>query len=120
MVYAGSIAAMPDDHASRRERFAEIDALQPGWSVELRSRGSTVDASFVSPAGVAHSSVVPGDCGKLWWCLIALKPTHLTDLPGMQENECPAMQSPGVQRLQPARLQCRTVNGMELLEAMPQ
>lgn len=66
VVYSGSIAAMPDDHASRRERFAEIDALQPGWTVELRPRGSTVDASFVSPAGVAHPSVVPEDCGKLW------------------------------------------------------
>lgn len=52
LLYSGSIAGMPDEHASRRERFAEIDELQPGWTVELRPRGSTVDASFISPAGV--------------------------------------------------------------------
>ena len=49
----GSIAGLPDAHASRRERFAELDDLQPGWQVELRSRGASgaVDAAFYSPAG---------------------------------------------------------------------
>lgn len=51
LLYSGRIAGMPEEHASRRERFAEIDTLQPGWTVELRPRGSTVDASFVSPSG---------------------------------------------------------------------
>ena len=49
----GPIAGLPDAHASRRERFAELDDLQPGWQVELRSRGAggAVDAAFYSPAG---------------------------------------------------------------------
>lgn len=44
---------MPEEHASRKERFAELDQLQPGWIVQLRSRGDagTVDAHFVSPGG---------------------------------------------------------------------
>ena len=56
MVYPkGSIAGLPDEHASRRERFAELDELQPGWQVELRSRGAggAVDAAFYTPAGDA-------------------------------------------------------------------
>ena len=50
----GPIDGLPDAHASRRERFAELDSLQPGWQVELRSRGSggAVDAVFYSPTGV--------------------------------------------------------------------
>lgn len=54
MVYPrGPIAGLPEEHASRRERFAELDSLQPGWTVELRSRGegAPVDAVFFSPAG---------------------------------------------------------------------
>ena len=49
----GSIRGLPDAHASRRERFAELDSLQPGWQVELRSRGAggAVDAVFYSPTG---------------------------------------------------------------------
>ena len=49
----GPVAGIPDEHASRRERFAELDELQPGWQVELRSRGAggTADAVFFSPAG---------------------------------------------------------------------
>jgi hypothetical protein len=49
----GPITGLPDAHASRRERFAELDDLQPGWQVELRSRdvGGAVDAAFYSPAG---------------------------------------------------------------------
>jgi hypothetical protein len=53
VVYRGSVAGLPDEHASRRERFAELDTLQPGWTVELRIRGEggTVDAVFFSPSG---------------------------------------------------------------------
>ena len=49
----GPITGLPDAHASRRERFAELDDLQPGWQVELRSRGAggAVDAAFFSPTG---------------------------------------------------------------------
>lgn len=49
----GSISGIPEDHASRRDRFAELDDLQPGWQVELRGRkgGTTVDATFFSPEG---------------------------------------------------------------------
>ena len=45
------MADMPEEHASRRERFAELDQLQPGWTVQLRSRGETIDARFISPQG---------------------------------------------------------------------
>lgn len=54
VVYArGPIADLPDEHASRRERFAELDEFQPGWQVELSSRGagSAVDVFFYSPSG---------------------------------------------------------------------
>lgn len=51
----GPIEGLPDAHPSRRERFAELDSLQPGWQVELRSRGSggAIDAVFYSPTGEA-------------------------------------------------------------------
>ena len=54
----GPIAGVPDEHASRRERFAPIDEIQGGWLVELRRRGgsSVVDAVFFSPDGVLHKS----------------------------------------------------------------
>jgi ribosome maturation protein SDO1 len=47
----GPLAALPEEHASRKERFAELDTLQPGWTVELRSReeGSPIEAIFYSP-----------------------------------------------------------------------
>ena len=54
VLYArGPVGGLPEEHASRRERFAELDTMQPGWTVELRSRGegSTVEAVFFSPAG---------------------------------------------------------------------
>ncbi|PSC73308.1 ribosome maturation SBDS [Micractinium conductrix] len=54
VVYArGPVEGLPEEHASRRERFAELDTLQPGWTVELRSRGEggTIDAVFFSPEG---------------------------------------------------------------------
>jgi hypothetical protein len=47
----GPIAQLPEEFASRKERFAELDQLQPGWNVELRSRGETVDAVFFAPDG---------------------------------------------------------------------
>lgn len=47
----GSIARLPEAHASRRERFSELDTLQPGWQVELRTKGDTVEAVFYSPSG---------------------------------------------------------------------
>ena len=47
------VSELPEKHASRKERFAELDTLQPGWTVELRSRGeeAPVDAVFFSPSG---------------------------------------------------------------------
>jgi hypothetical protein len=52
VVYAqGTIASIPEQFASRKERFAELDDLQLGWTVELRSRGETVDAVFFAPSG---------------------------------------------------------------------
>ena len=54
MVYPrGPVASLPEEHASRKERFAELDRLQTGWTVELRCRGegSTVEALFYSPEG---------------------------------------------------------------------
>lgn len=49
----GSIAGLPEDFESRRERFAELDALEPGWTLELRKRrsASAVEAVFYSPEG---------------------------------------------------------------------
>ena len=49
VVYRGLIASMPDAHESRRERFKELDDLQPGWEVELRSKGEVVEAVFYAP-----------------------------------------------------------------------
>lgn len=50
VVYArGPIAGLPEAHASRKERFAELDNLQPGWEVELCSKGDTVEAVFYAP-----------------------------------------------------------------------
>jgi hypothetical protein len=52
VLYAkGPIAGLPEEFASRKERFAELDQLQAGWAVELRSRGDTVDAVFYAPDG---------------------------------------------------------------------
>ena len=58
----GPVAGIPHEHASRRERFAELDELQPRWQVELRSRGAggTVDAVFFSPTGVTPRTVLAG------------------------------------------------------------
>ncbi|KAG1671280.1 hypothetical protein FOA52_010851 [Chlamydomonas sp. UWO 241] len=52
VVYAcGPVSGLPEEHASRKERFAELDTLQAGWQVELRAKGETVEAVFYSPAG---------------------------------------------------------------------
>ncbi|KAF6252326.1 SBDS protein C-terminal domain-containing protein [Scenedesmus sp. NREL 46B-D3] len=52
VLYArGCVADLPEEYATRKERFAELDQLQSGWQVELSSRGETVDAVFYSPAG---------------------------------------------------------------------
>ena len=54
LLYArGPISGLPEEFSSRRERFAELDALQEGWQVELsRRRGSSaVDAVFYAPNG---------------------------------------------------------------------
>ena len=62
----GPVRGLPEEHASRRERFAELDGLQPGWQVELRSRsaGGTVDAMFFSPGGVLLALIF-GSSSKL-------------------------------------------------------
>jgi hypothetical protein len=49
VVYKGSIAGIPEAHAQRKERFSELDNLQPGWEVELRTKGDTVEAVFFAP-----------------------------------------------------------------------
>ncbi len=52
MVYPrGPVGGLPEAHATRRERFSELDALQPGWQVELRARGEAVEAVFYAPNG---------------------------------------------------------------------
>ena len=53
LVPRGPVSALPDEHASRRERFADLDKYETGWEVELRSRegSSIVDAVFYSPQG---------------------------------------------------------------------
>ncbi len=46
---AGPVAGVPERYEARRERFAELDMLQPGWRVELRGRrggDDDVDAFF--------------------------------------------------------------------------
>ena len=52
------IATLPEAHASRRERFAELDTLSPGWLVELRARpgSAVVDATLFAPNGTEFKS----------------------------------------------------------------
>jgi hypothetical protein len=54
----GSISGLPEEHASRRDRFCELDQLQPGWTVELRQRqgASVVEAAFWGPDGASFKS----------------------------------------------------------------
>lgn len=67
VLYArGPAAGIPEEYASRKERFLELDTLQPGWEVELRGRagGGTVDAVFFSPSGaISNFRVVASRCG---------------------------------------------------------
>jgi len=53
LVQRCSISALPEEHASRRDRFADLDKYGEGWEVELRARegSSIVDAVFYSPSG---------------------------------------------------------------------
>ena len=59
ILYArGKIAEMPEAFASRRDRFAPLDGIQTGWTVELRKRAgsSVVDAVFFDPDGVGYKA----------------------------------------------------------------
>ena len=59
ILYArGKIAEMPEAFASRRDRFAPLDGIQAGWTVELRKRAgsSVVDAVFFDPDGVGYKA----------------------------------------------------------------
>lgn len=49
----GPISGLPEEFESRRERFAELDSLESGWTLELRKRkaASVVEAIFFSPSG---------------------------------------------------------------------
>ena len=66
---------MPECFAARRARFADLDALQPGWRVELRGRGGgddAVDALFFSPAGApAAAALVSRALGACERALVA-------------------------------------------------
>ena len=54
----GAIAGMPEEYASRRDRFAALDEIQEGWKVELRQKpgSSVVDAVFFCPMGIAYKA----------------------------------------------------------------
>ncbi|GBF94191.1 hypothetical protein Rsub_07178, partial [Raphidocelis subcapitata] len=68
VVYArGPVSGLPEEFASRRERFEELDALQPGWQVELRERGDSVDAVFYSPAGARAGPFAAARRAALAW-----------------------------------------------------
>ena len=70
-----------DSRVCHRDRFLELDTLQPGWQVQLAgSDGGPVDATFFSPAGKAcmllkaHTlqlQIVIGTCQCLIWYLSA-------------------------------------------------
>ena len=49
----GPISLIPSEFTKRKERFLELDALEPGWMVQLqtRSQDAAVDAVFFSPSG---------------------------------------------------------------------
>jgi len=54
----GKIKDLPESYASRRERFAPLDDIQDGWTVELRRKNgsSVVDAVFFDPDGVGYKA----------------------------------------------------------------
>lgn len=64
-----AIAELPEEHASRRERFSELDELQGGWAVELREKPGSdlVDAVFYSPEGVFHKTYAAARRAALEW-----------------------------------------------------
>jgi hypothetical protein len=70
VLYArGPVSNIPEQFVSRKERFLELDDLQPGWTVELLGRNgvSTVDARFYSPSGEAAA------CKEPWVVHVILK-----------------------------------------------
>ena len=69
VVPACAVADLPEEHASRKERFAEIDDLQPGWRVELREKPGSdlVDAVFYSPDGTFFKSYAAARRAALDW-----------------------------------------------------
>jgi ribosome maturation protein SDO1 len=54
----GAIRALPEAFASRRDRFAALDAFRVGWTVELRRKkgSSVVEAVFFDPDGVGYKT----------------------------------------------------------------
>lgn len=61
VLYArGPVVGLPEAFASRRERFAELDRLQEGWTCEILGRGGgeTVDAVFYAPSGAKVGAFV--------------------------------------------------------------
>ena len=59
VLYArGPIKDLPESYASRRDRFAPLDDIQDGWTVELRRKNgsSVVDAVFFDPDGVGYKA----------------------------------------------------------------
>ena len=64
-----AIGALPAEYETRRERFAELDGLQPGWTVELREKGGSdlVDAVFYSPSGDFFKSFAAARRSALEW-----------------------------------------------------
>jgi len=68
VVYAkGPVADLPDQFASRKERFIELDSLQPGWLVELVERGDSVDAVFYAPSGAKVGPFAAARRAALQW-----------------------------------------------------
>lgn len=64
-----SVGSLPESLGSRRERFLELDDLQPGWEVEVRVKaGSDLgDAVFFSPEGVFCRSFAEARRKALAW-----------------------------------------------------
>lgn len=58
LIPRGFIKDLPEEHKSRRERFKELDTIEEGWHVELRTKenSSIVEAVFFSPNNEAFKS----------------------------------------------------------------
>lgn len=52
---------------SMQERFAELDQLQPGWTVELRQKGETIEAVFFHPSGEKAGAYANARRAALVW-----------------------------------------------------